>query len=202
MFSFLGKIAWGLLWSRAKSNAARDWAAIPPKVKQWLLIAVAVLILGFVHQIYAHRQAHKQYVAGYAAAQKADQALIDKERAEAVAWKKKADDNNSKIVAEGKARHDETVAHNHALADALRVRIHAASQPIGASRPALPHFAGAAVQPGGPQPQADAGLAGEAATVCVNAEQLIDYAEQADNDHAALETTEDTWKRLQRTWPK
>jgi hypothetical protein len=47
-------------------------------------------------------------------------------------------------------------------------------------------------------------VAGGAAAprVCVDAGRLIDYAEQADNDHDALIRIEDAWRQYQANQPR
>jgi hypothetical protein len=182
------------------------WGAIPPKVRLYALIALAVIAAGLAHHFYAKHQLHAQYQlgydAGYAQAVKDDQKKIDAANAAARAWKTKADASNMKVTTEERGHYDDKASHNRAVADAIRVRIRAKSQPQNGSSPALPHFAAAGGAAGGPQPQANAGLAGEAATICVNAEELVTYAQNADDDHDARVTVEDQWKRLQINWPR
>lgn len=173
---------------------------IPPKA--WLVLAIIAALIGAVvwHQHAAHKALSQADQSGYNRAKEEDRAAMAKARSEATAWKSVADLNNAKIIQQEKARHDETVAHNHALADALRVRLGASKvHPAGSGGGNLPRPATAAGGSGRPLAPADAGLAGQ---VCVPAGPLIDYAEQADNDHDARIRIEDAWRRLQQSWPK
>lgn len=202
--AFFAKIAWGALFSRAKSNAVNDWHAIPPKWKLGILVALALGVGFLVHQHVAHVKLKNQYNDGYAAAQKADQKIIDAARAEARQYKARLDATNIKITNEEHARYEDQANHNRAVADALRVRLNAAHQPGSRGGGHLPGVPAAGGPAGRPQPAADAGLAaGPApATVCVDAAKLIDYAEQADDDHDARVTIEDQHDRIEQTWPK
>lgn len=185
-------------------TAIKTWAkSIPPKA--WIALAiVGVLVGGY---LWINHKIHAAYVQGkkdgHAAQFAYDQAQLDKIRAQARAFKQKLDDANTRIQTEEKARHDQTVAANRALADALRVRIGTKAKPGGGGSANLPSTAPPGVSAGGPQPPADAGL-GQGADrplILVDANRLIDYAEQADNDHDALVRTEDAHKRYQQSWP-
>jgi hypothetical protein len=60
------------------SAVKRGWGMVPERLKLILLAVVLAVILGFVHQIYAHRQAAKHYHAGYVQAQADDAAKAKK----------------------------------------------------------------------------------------------------------------------------
>jgi hypothetical protein len=173
---------------------------IPPKV--WLALAVIAALIG--GYLWVEHKIHQAYAegskAGHAAQFAHDQAEADRVRAIARQWKQRADAEHAKITQEERASYDKTVAANRALADALRLRV---SPPIHSGNGGGGYLSSASSlgdSSGRPEPQADARLAG--ATATVPAEQLITYAEQCDDDHAARITVEDQWKRLQDSWPK
>lgn len=190
------KAIFGGIASKAKSA----WSAIPPKVKLILLAIVAAVALIFLHQWYADRQLKAADQAGYDRAKREDQAAMTKARTDAAAWKQKADVSNGKIKQKGDTLHDQAVTHNRALADDLRLRVGTKVQPSGRSGPGMPGVATAAGRPDGSQPYTDAGLA-EQATATVPALDLINYAEQCDNDHDARIRIEDAWDRYKANWP-
>jgi hypothetical protein len=171
----------------------------------WKALAIAALLLGLFlwHQLTVRKHdvalIHQAKVEQFAH----DQAQLDAARKAAVNWKRKADQANSRIHDEEKARHDQNVAHNRALADALRLRLRAKAQPVGRGGSVVSGASGIAGWSGGPLSQANAGVVGEtASSICVPGAPLIDYAEQADNDHDALIRIEDTWRRYQQNQPK
>lgn len=176
---------------------------IPKPVWEALTVAAYVIALICLHQHYANAAISKAYKDGFAAARKQDQEAADQVRAKAEAYKVSADAANVKIYNERKVAHDQVVAVNHRLADALRVRAAAAAvHPVSGGRGHLPGATDAAVRTGGPPSPADAQLgAGPAPVVCVDAGQLIDYAEQADDEHDALEKAEDAWKQYRANQP-
>lgn len=108
------KIAWGALFSRAKSNAVNDWHAIPPKVKLYLLGALAAVALFFVHQHVAKVKLQNQYSDGYKQAQKDD-------REAALDLKARIDALNAELAAKQRKIDDEAHARNAAAAGALRL---------------------------------------------------------------------------------
>jgi hypothetical protein len=177
-----------------------------PRQFWYALIVIAIVVGGYFwvkHQI--HAAYDRGYKDGYTQARNEDIAAAAKQREAALAWKKRADDANETIRQKEQALHDQTVASNRALADALRVRVHNAQvQPAGGGGQAVPGAAAAADRHSRPQPQADAAVAGGAAAprVCVDAGRLIDYAEQADNDHDALIRIEDAWRQYQANQPR
>jgi hypothetical protein len=200
LFGWAGTLAKLTSFGRgAKATAQR----IPPKV--WIGLAVAAVLVGGyfwvnhkIHQAYANGSK-----AGHAAQFAHDQAEMAKARALARAYKLKLDTANTKIHNEEQTRHDQTVAANRALADALRLRVRTSPQPGGRGVSNLPGAATAGVPAGGPRSTADAGLGqgGDRPLICVDGAKLIDYAEQADNEHDALVRTEDAQKRYQEHWP-
>lgn len=183
--------------------------AAAQKVPKWVWIAlatVAVLVGGYlwvnhkIHQAYANGSK-----AGHAAQFAYDEGIAAKARAQARAYKVQLDTANAKIHNQEQTSHDQTVAANRTLADALRVRIAQRQRVQAGDRGSanLPGTAATGVPAGGSQAQADAQLGEGAAgsVVCVDANQLISYAEQADNEHDALVRTEDAQKRYQEHWP-
>lgn len=201
LFGLSGTIAKVTSFGQGAKAAAKK---VPRWV--WIVLATAAVLLG--GYLWVNHKIHQAYAngskAGHAAQFAHDQAENDKIRQQAIAWKRKADQANATIHQKEQALHDQTVASNRALADALRLRLGAAHQPSGGSGQHLSGASAAAVQPGGPQSQADAAVASGAAAprVCVDAGALIDYAEQADNDHDALIHTEDAWKGYKGNEPK
>lgn len=188
MFAFIGKIAWGVLFSRAKANAVRGWQAIPPKVKLWLLIAIAALILGFVHQLYAHRQAAKQYHAGYA------QALKDVATRNA-----KVNATTTAIAQDERKKSDAETIHISSDADAQRVR--------GPGKAVCPSVAAAA---SGHQPQAgtgDVALVGlppaeRLDLIALPFDDTIAFAKEHDLDRDEVTRWRSWYDRLAKAWPK
>lgn len=183
--------------------------AVVQKVPRWVWIALAVAAVLIGGYLWVNHKIHQAYAegskAGHVAQFAYDQALADKARAQARDLKLKLDTANTKIHNQEQTSHDQTVATNRALADALRMRI-AERQRVQASDRGVANLPGAAtagVPAGGPHPQADAqlGQGADRPVVCVDANQLIDYAEQADNEHDALVKTEDAQKKYQEHWP-
>ena len=206
MLEALGaKLALGFAWSKAK--AISGWSAMSPKMHLYIIGAVAAVLAFIGHQLYAHHQLKTQYELGlkkgHADQFAHDQAEMDKVRAQARAFKQQADKANTLIHNQEKAIHDAQVARNHALADALRMRVRTSAQPSRGGVANLSGSAGARVAAGGSQPPADAGLGSGAdrPLVCVDVNQLIDYAEQADDDYDALVKQEDAQKKYQQHWP-
>lgn len=179
------------------------------KVPRWVWIALAVTAVLVGGYLWVNHKIHQAYAdgskAGHAAQFAYDEGIAAKARAQARDLKIKLDTANVKIHNQEQTSHDQTVAANRALADALRVRIDQRQrvQPGDRGVANLPGAAAAGVSAGGSQAQADAQLGQGAArpVVCVDANQLIDYAEQADNDHDALVKTEDAQKLYQQHWP-
>jgi hypothetical protein len=194
------KLAANAVLGRAAANARADFAAIPPKVKLYAAIAIGLLGLFFIHQHVAHKAIAGARAAGYAAAKSEDKAAADKIAAHALAVKHQVDELHAAIVHQERVHYDNQAASNRALAAALRLRVQQHAQVQSGSYPGtdLPGAPGAPGAAGGSQARADAGMAEPTATVSAN--QLIDYAEQCDDDHAARITIEDAWARLKATW--
>jgi hypothetical protein len=184
------------------------------KVPRWVWIALAVTVVLVGGYLWVNHKIHQAYTQGHTLGRKEghaaqfayDQAIMAKARAQARAFKKQLDTANTTIHNQEQTRHDQTVAANHALADALRMRFDRQSnrpQARGGGGGHLPGATVAGLSTGGSQPGADAqlGQAADRPIVCVDAQQLIDYAEQADNDHDALVKTEDAHKRYLEHWP-
>jgi hypothetical protein len=181
--------------------------SIVSRIPRWAWIALAVVALLVGGYLWINHKIHQAYANGskdgHAAQFAHDQAEMDKVRARARAFKLQLDTANTKIHNEEQARHDQVTAANRALADALRLRVGTKAQPGGRGVANLSGAAAAGVAAGGSQPPADAGL-GQGADrplVCVDAGALIDYAEQADDEHDALVKQEDAQKRYKERWP-
>lgn len=202
LFGWSGTLAKLTSFGRGAKATARK---VPSWV--WIALAVAAVLLG--GYLWINHKIHQAYAngskAGHAAQFAYDEGIAAKARAQARDFKQKLDTANVKIHNQEQTSHDQTVAANHTLADALRVRI-AQRQRVQAgdrSSANLPGAAATGVPAGGSQAPTDAGLGQGAARplVCVDAYQLVDYAEQADNDHDALVKTEDAQKRYAEHWP-
>jgi hypothetical protein len=205
MLFFPSIAAWVAKSALMSSPVGAFLKRIPRQV--WIALAIAAaLVAAFLwHQHAMHKALKQAHDSGYAQARSEDQAAIDKARAAARDWKLKADQANETIHKKEQALHDQTVANNHALADALRMRVHAnaAAQSVGGSRTTMSGAASAADRQGRPDARTDARVVAQAdPLVCVPAGRLIDYAEQADNDHDALIRTEDAWKQYEANQPK
>jgi hypothetical protein len=168
------------------------WAAVPPKAKLWVLGIIAALILGFVHQLYAHRQAAKQFHAGYVKAQADDAAKAKKEKA-------KLDAATIRITQLEKERIHEDVRHTDDLAHAIGVRGPGravcaeppapASGPIRTNGAALPPMAGLPDQGGQP-------------LIALPFNDTLAFGRQCDVNAATLDGWNRWYRALEKAWPK
>lgn len=210
----IAKLALGTLWSRVKTNATHDWQAISPKARLWILGIAAVLILGTVHQIYAHHVLKEvktvAYKAGYAQAIKDIEAKAAKQNAALKQIKTTGDAKNAAINQGVKKNHDAQDAHiSGNLADLLGVLGRTQGGARGDAGRGVPDAAGRAGA-GRTAAPADDGLAQEPATqgaaagddvlIAVPAKQLYIRAAQCDRDYVALTSWEDAYKRWAQTY--
>jgi hypothetical protein len=183
-----------LLAGKAVSNAKRDWAAIPPKVKLVIAGLLAAIALYFVHQHYAHKAMKVQYDAGYAQAT-ADIEKAAKKRTEQDT-KRAAQvnqDNARSSQEEGNAVDQARSLTNALAADLLlrpspKVRGHCAA--VGAGVP------GASAASGGPDASGRAVDDGVVELTRAQWEELIRRAAGKDVDSEKLTG----WQRSYARW--
>jgi hypothetical protein len=108
----VAKFALGFAWSKAK--AISGWSTMSPKMHLYIIGAVAVVVLGLLHQHVAKVKLHNQYKDGYAQAQVDDAKKLKDANARITAL-------SITIAADERKKNDEKVVAISAHADAVRL---------------------------------------------------------------------------------
>lgn len=179
----------------AVSKAKAGFAAIPPKVKIALAIIIAVVILFFVHQHYAHKALKAQYTAGYTQRGLDDAAAAKKLKDQLDAATKKISDLERKKNVEAHQRVDRA-------ADTLLLRGSGAAACRSGSGAASP-----AIRPDGPTKPVDGQVArlpdaGGIDLIALPFPDAVSFARSHDACEVDKASWESWYKALQKAWPK
>jgi hypothetical protein len=190
--SFFGKIALGLLWSKAK--AVSGWQALSPHAKKIVLGIVAAVVLFFVHQHFAHRALKNAATVAVAA----EDARISKQ---ALALKAKIDALTLQIATTERNRLNEENARIDRSADALLVH--------GPGKAACTLRSEPSAATGGPAPLgsevgarlASVPNAGGASLIALPFNDAVTAFDHKDKDSAEVDSWHRWYNELLKAWP-